>query len=223
MRRRLGAGETAGVILFGGNGGHRGREWRSLTRARPAGGRRRAPWWRWTRRAARFARCRSPGRSPDSRRRGVPPTCVRWPVDAGQRLSDLGVNVNLAPVADVAAAGAALGGRTFAGGPADVAPRTAAAVAGLRRRRRGRNGQALPRPGGGHGQHRRRGGRRSRRRGAVLEARELVPFRAAIRAARAAGDALARALPGSGRPADRVAVAGGRSTGCSASASATAA
>ena len=45
-------------------------------------------------------------------------------------LRRLGVNVNLAPVVDVASEGSALGGRTFPGGPAEVAAIAAASVRG---------------------------------------------------------------------------------------------
>jgi beta-N-acetylhexosaminidase len=49
---------------------------------------------------------------------------------AARDLRGLGVNVNFAPVADVAPAGSAVGGRSFAGGPEAVAARVAAAVHG---------------------------------------------------------------------------------------------
>ena len=49
---------------------------------------------------------------------------------AARDLRSLGVNVNLAPVADVAEPGSALGGRDFPGGPADVAALVRAAVGG---------------------------------------------------------------------------------------------
>ena len=50
----------------------------------------------------------------------------------GRQLRDLGINVDLAPVADVSAGAAALAGRTFAGDAGAVAERTRASVTGFR-------------------------------------------------------------------------------------------
>jgi beta-N-acetylhexosaminidase len=130
LRRRLRAGQTAGVIVFGANAAEPA-GWRSLTRAiqRVAGG------------GALVATDQEGGAirtlpfAPPEL--GQPaqggPRAVRAEARrAGRRLRELGVNVNLAPVADVAVPGSVMAPRAFAGGPAAVAARTRAAVAGLR-------------------------------------------------------------------------------------------
>ncbi len=65
---------------------------------------------------------------------------------AGRLLAGAGVNVDLAPVADVGRPGGALvgEGRIFPGGAAAVSRAAVAFADGLRRGRRGRDGQALP-------------------------------------------------------------------------------
>ena len=178
MRRRLGTGETAGVILFGGNGGA-AEQWRALTRSvqRAAGG---GALVAVDQEGGEVRTLPVVGPEPGQPLQGSPARVRALDVDAGQGLSDLGVNVNLAPVADVAVEGAALGGRTFAGDAVDVAPRTAAAVTGLRRG--GVAATAKHFPGLGAATLNTDDGPveiaapRS-----VLDARELVPFRAAIR------------------------------------------
>ncbi len=125
-------------------------------------------------------------------------------------LRALGVNVDYAPVCDLATnpANPALGIRSFGDDPDAVGTLAAATVRGLQDRGRRRHGQALP------GRRRRRGGPAPRAAAgathdAELAERELVPFRAAI-------DAGARmvmtghfALAGPGRrPADQPVRAG---------------
>ena len=101
--------------------------------------------------------------------------------DAGSRLDDVGVNVNLAPVADVATTASALGGRTFEGEAAEVAARTAAATAGLRAG--GVAATAKHFPGlGAAGVNTDDGSVTIAAPRDLLEGRELAPFRAAIRA-----------------------------------------
>ena len=66
---------------------------------------------------------------------GSPAAARSAAAGAAGALRDLGVNVNLAPVADVAAAGAALAGRTYPGDAAAVARLTTEAVEALGRER----------------------------------------------------------------------------------------
>ena len=123
IRRRLRANETAGVILFGFNASGRD-SWRTLTR-----------------RIQRSARGRALVMVDQE---GGEIRTVEWagPVagqpaqsDAGRsaraaarQLSSIGINVNLAPVADLPG-GPVMGFRAFSG---DVAARTRAAVEGMR-------------------------------------------------------------------------------------------
>ena len=130
LARRLRAGETAGVIVFGKNGGGPA-EWRALTRslqqAAHGGALVAVDQEGGEVRSLPFA-----GPEPAQSEQGSPAEVRALARGAGSRLRELGVNVNLAPVADVAAGAAALGGRMFAGGPGEVADRTRAAVTGYR-------------------------------------------------------------------------------------------
>ena len=130
MTRRLRAGETAGVILFGSNVLSRG-GLRKLTRSvqRASGGSAlvTADQEGGTIRSIPFA---GPvAAKPDQ---GGPRDVQRTARDASRDLRRLGLNVNLAPVADVTAGPAAFGGRTFAGTPAEVAARVRASIRGAR-------------------------------------------------------------------------------------------
>jgi len=179
MRRRLRAGETAGVILFGGNAATAS-GWRSLTRGvqRAARG---SALVAVDQEGGEIRTVPFAGPEPGQPAQGSPADVRALTRDAGSRLKTLGVNVNLAPVADVATAGAALGGRTFAGGPAEVAASTAAATAGLRAG--GVAATAKHFPGlGAAAVNTDDGAVTIAAPRAVLEARELVPFRAAVRA-----------------------------------------
>jgi beta-N-acetylhexosaminidase len=131
IRRRLRARETAGVILFGFNAGAEA-EWRRLTRSvqRHAagdalvmtdqeGGEVRSVSW-----AGPAAGQPAQGDSGDVRRSARA---------AARQLRRAGVNVNLAPVADVPGGAApVMGFRAFAGGPTGIAARTRAAIEGMR-------------------------------------------------------------------------------------------
>jgi beta-N-acetylhexosaminidase len=131
IRRRLRARETAGVILFGFNAGPPA-EWRRLTgslqrHARGAalvmvdqeGGEIRTVGW------AGPAAGQPEQGGPDDVRRSARATA--------RQLTSAGVNVNLAPVADVPAGPApVMGFRAFAGDAAGIAARTRAAIEGLR-------------------------------------------------------------------------------------------
>ena len=178
LRRRLGAGETAGVILFGANGGT-AEQWRSLTRGVQRGARGSA-LVAVDQEGGQIRTLQVAGPQPGQAAQGDPAEVRAVARDAGRELSELGVNVNLAPVADVATGAAALGGRTFAGGPGEVAARTAAAVTGLRSG--GVAATAKHFPGLGAATVNTDDGpvTISVPR-AVLEDRELVPFRAAVR------------------------------------------
>jgi len=125
IRRRLRARETAGVILFGANAGSPA-QWRRLTRAiqRNArgealvmvdqeGGVVRTVGWA--------------GPAEDQAAQGAPAQIAREARAAARQLRGVGVNVNLAPVADLG--GAVLGARAFA---SDVAASTRAAIEGMR-------------------------------------------------------------------------------------------
>jgi beta-N-acetylhexosaminidase len=131
VRRRLRAGETAGVILFGFNAGSEA-EWRGLTRAvqRHArgdalvmvdqeGGEIRTVGWA--------------GPAAGQPSQGDADAVRRSARQAGRQLSRSGVNVNLAPVADVPGGPApVMGFRAFDGDPRGIAARTRASVEGMR-------------------------------------------------------------------------------------------
>jgi beta-N-acetylhexosaminidase len=131
IRRRLRARETAGVILFGFNGGS-AEHWRGLTRSiqRPARGRalvmvdqeggeiRTVDW------AGPVAGQPFQGDAASVRRSARA---------AARQLRGVGVNVNLAPVADVPAGPApVMGSRAFAGDADGIAARTRASIRGMR-------------------------------------------------------------------------------------------
>ena len=131
IRRRLRAGETAGVILFGFNAGGPD-EWRRLTGAvqRHArgdalvmvdqeGGEIRTVSWA--------------GPAAGQPLQGDAAAVRRSARAAGRQLSRAGVNVNLAPVAD-APGGAApvMGFRAFDGDASGIAARTRASIEGMR-------------------------------------------------------------------------------------------
>jgi beta-N-acetylhexosaminidase len=176
VRRRLRARETAGVILFGFNAGTRG-QWRRLTRSlqRPArghalvmvdqeGGEIRALRWA--------------GPVAGQPAHGDPAAVRRTARAAARRLAGAGVNVNLAPVADVPAGPApVMGFRAFSGDAAGIAARTRAAIEGMRQG--GLAATAKHFPGLGRAQVNTddasatvRGGLRA----------DLIPFRAAVEA-----------------------------------------
>jgi beta-N-acetylhexosaminidase len=176
IRRRLRAGETAGVILFGFNAGPPA-QWRRLTMAlqRSAhygalvmidqeGGDIRTIDWA--------------GPAAGQPLQGSPALVRRTARAAAQQLETAGVNVNLAPVADVPEGpSAALRSRAFAGDAAAIADRTRAAIEGTRTARLAATAKHFP----GLGR-------------AVVNTddgpatipgglqRDLVPFRAAVKA-----------------------------------------
>jgi beta-N-acetylhexosaminidase len=133
IRRRLRAGETAGVILFGRNGGDAA-HWRRLTRSIQDAARGRAlvmvDQEGGDIRTVSFA-----GPAAGQASQGTPEQVEAAAREAAEQLRGVGVNVNLAPVADVAERGgvpSVMDGRAFAGGPDEVAAATRASIRGMR-------------------------------------------------------------------------------------------
>jgi beta-N-acetylhexosaminidase len=131
IRSRLRAGETAGVILFGFNAGSPA-EWRRLTRSvqRPA---RNAALVMVDQEGGEIRTVSWAGPAAGQPRQGDP-TAVRGVARAGARqLRRAGVNVNLAPVADVPRGPApVMGFRAFSGAANGIAARTRASIEGMR-------------------------------------------------------------------------------------------
>jgi beta-N-acetylhexosaminidase len=131
IRRRLRARETAGVILFGFNAGSPA-EWRRLTRSlqRHAGGR---ALVMADQEGGEIRTVSWAGPEAGQPQQGGPPDVRRAARAAARQLRRAGVNVNLAPVADVPAGPApVMGFRAFRGGPSAIAARTRAAIEGMR-------------------------------------------------------------------------------------------
>lgn len=130
IRRRLRARETAGVILFDGNGGDRA-QWRHLTRSLQgaAGGRALVMVDQEGGEIRTVAHAGPPSGQPFQ---GTPRSVRRAARTAGRQLRAAGVNVNLAPVADVPRAGSVMTTRAFAGDERGIAARTRASIRGLR-------------------------------------------------------------------------------------------
>jgi len=166
IRRRLRAGETAGVILFGFNAGS-GAEWRRLTR-------------RLQRDARRGALVMVDQEGGDVRTVGWAGPAAGQPLQgspagvrkgarvAAVQLRWAGVNVNLAPVADLPTG--VMSHRAFA---AAVPASTTAAVEGMRSGRVAATAKHFPGLGGAGV---------NTDDGAATSTAELAPFRAAIRA-----------------------------------------
>jgi beta-N-acetylhexosaminidase len=129
IRRRLRAGETAGVVLFGRNGGSAA-QWRSLTGSlqRAAGD---GALVMVDQEGGEIRTVSSAGPAAAQPLQGDPAAVRREALAAGRELRALGVNVNLAPVADVPVPGAVMASRAFAGDAGAVAAATRASVAGL--------------------------------------------------------------------------------------------
>jgi beta-N-acetylhexosaminidase len=130
LRRRLRAGETAGVILFRKNVASPG-QLAALTRAVQREARRTALVM-VDQEGGSVRRLPFAGPAPGQPAQGSPRRVRRLTRLAGRQLRSHGVNVNLAPVADVRGPGSALARRTFAGGSGSVAARVRAAVRGYR-------------------------------------------------------------------------------------------
>jgi len=130
IRRRLRARETAGVILFGSNGGNAA-AWRRLTRQvqSAAGGR---ALIMVDQEGGDIRAVDHVGPAAGQPFQGAPASVRRTDRSTGQGLRAAGINVNLAPVADVPRAGSVMATRSFGGGPEGIAARTRASVRGLR-------------------------------------------------------------------------------------------
>ena len=149
IRRRLRAGETAGVILFGRNGGDAA-QWRRLTRSIQSAARGRAlvmvDQEGGDIRTVSFA-----GPAAGQASQGAPQQVQAAAREAAGQLRGVGVNVNLAPVADVAERGgvpSVMDGRAFAGGPDEVAAATRASIRGMRAERVAATAKHFPGLGG---------------------------------------------------------------------------
>jgi beta-N-acetylhexosaminidase len=133
IRRRLQAGETSGVILFDRNGGDAA-QWRRLTRSIQAAARGRALVM-VDQEGGDIRIVAHAGPAAGQALQGGPDQVEAAARDAAGQLSDVGINVNLAPVADVAERGgvpSVMDGRAFAGGPQEVAAATRASIRGMR-------------------------------------------------------------------------------------------
>jgi beta-N-acetylhexosaminidase len=130
IRRRLRARETAGVILFGGTNGGDSAHWRRLTRSLREAGHGRTLIL-VDQEGGDIRTVAHVGPQEGQPFQGPPASVRRSARAAGRGLRAAGINVNLAPVADIARAGSFIAGRSFAGDEHGVAARTTAAVRGL--------------------------------------------------------------------------------------------
>jgi len=130
IRRRLRARETAGVILFGQNGGDSA-QWRRLTRQVQQAGHGRALVM-VDQEGGEIRTVDHVGPSAGQPFQGAPASVRRVSRAAGRGLRAVGVNVNLAPVADVPRAGSVMSSRSYSGDERGIAARTRASVRGLR-------------------------------------------------------------------------------------------
>jgi beta-N-acetylhexosaminidase len=149
LRRRLRSGETAGVILFGRNGGDAA-HWRTLTRSiqEAAGGQ---ALVMVDQEGGDIRTLAHAGPAAGQGSQGDPAAVRTAARDAARQLRAAGVNVNLAPVADVAAQGGAasvMASRAFSGGPDEVAAATRASIRGMREGGIGATAKHFPGLGG---------------------------------------------------------------------------
>jgi beta-N-acetylhexosaminidase len=130
IRRRLRARETAGVILFGANGGDRA-QWQGLTRSlqRAADGR---ALVMVDQEGGEIRTVGYAGPAASQPFQGRPRDVRRAARAAGRQLRAAGIEVNLAPVADVPRPGSVMATRSFAGDERGIAARTRASIRGLR-------------------------------------------------------------------------------------------
>jgi len=180
MRRRLRAGETTGIIAFGGNA-TTAAGWRSVTAAvqRAASG---TALVAVDQEGGAVRTVPFAGPAAGQADQGDPAEVESAARAAGRSLRSLGVNLNLAPVADVSAGpGSIMSGRAFAGGPREVAARTRAAVRGLSATRMGATAKHFPGLGAA-GVNTDDGPATVAVSRATIEARDLLPFRAAVNA-----------------------------------------
>jgi beta-N-acetylhexosaminidase len=173
IRRRLRARETAGVILFRGNGGSPA-GWRGLTRSVQEAGHGRALIM-VDQEGGDIRIVEHVGPTAAQPFQGPPPSVRRAARAAGRGLRGAGINVNLAPVADFPRAGSVMATRSFAGDQRQVAARTRASVRGLRDGRVAATAKHFP--GLGAATVNTDDGPATIR---TPLARDLVPFRAAV-------------------------------------------
>ncbi len=173
IRRRLRARETAGVILFGANGGSPA-VWRRLTRSLQQAGHGRALIM-VDQEGGEIRTVDHVGPSQGQPLQGSPAAVSRAARAAGRGLRAAGITVNLAPVADVARAGSVMATRSFPGDERQVAARTRASVRGLRDGRVAATAKHFP--GLGAATVNTDDGPCTIR---MPVARDLVPFRAAV-------------------------------------------
>jgi beta-N-acetylhexosaminidase len=178
IRRRLGARESAGVVLFGRNGGEAA-HWRDLVASlqRAAGGRvlvmvdQEGGDIRTVGFAGPFE-----GQPEQGGARAVRDEAL----EAGHALRLVGVNVTLAPVVDVGASGSVMASRAFAGDASAVAEATRASVRGWRAARVAATAKHFPGLAGAAVNTDDAAVTVDAAR-TVLDGRDLVPFRAAIK------------------------------------------
>jgi beta-N-acetylhexosaminidase len=149
LRRRLRAGETVGVILFGRNGGDAA-HWSALTRSiqEAAAGQ---ALIMVDQEGGDIRTISHAGPAAGQASQGDPAAVRTAAREAGRQLRTAGVNVNLAPVADVAAQGGAtsvMASRAFRGGPDEVAAATRASIRGMREGGIGATAKHFPGLGG---------------------------------------------------------------------------
>jgi beta-N-acetylhexosaminidase len=176
IRRRLRAGETAGVILFGFNAETR-QGWRALTRSlqRPARGR---ALVMVDQEGGEIRSVSWAGPAAGQPLQGDAASVRRAARAAASQLDGVGVNVNLAPVADVPAGPApVIGFRAFEGNANGIAARTRAAIEGMRSAGVAATAKHFP----GLGRARVNTDDASATVGGALTS-DLVPFRAAVQA-----------------------------------------
>ena len=129
IRRRLRARETAGVILFHGNGGS-ATVWRRLTRSIQEAGHGRALIM-VDQEGGEIRIVEHVGPADGQPFQGSPASVRRSAASAGRGLRAAGINVNLAPVADLPRSGSVMATRAFAGDEDEIAARTRASIRGL--------------------------------------------------------------------------------------------
>jgi beta-N-acetylhexosaminidase len=173
IRRRLRARETAGVILFGFNSGTAA-GWRGLTRQMREAGHGRALVM-VDQEGGDIRTVQHVGPAAGQPFQGGPAEVRRAARSAGRGLRAAGINVNLAPVADLPRPGSVMAGRAFAGDERGIAVRTRASIRGLRDARVAATAKHFP--GLGAATVNTDDGPATVR---SPIARDLVPFRAAI-------------------------------------------
>jgi beta-N-acetylhexosaminidase len=134
LRRRLRARETAGVILFARNGGDAA-HWRALTRSiQDAAGARALVMV--DQEGGDIRTVAHAGPAAGQATQGGPDEVRGAAEEAARQLAAVGINVNLAPVADVGTGReetvSVMASRAFPGDPDDVAAATRASIRGMR-------------------------------------------------------------------------------------------